>query len=65
MRGWEYSVFISPLCVPEMNQLKETDDGLRVGASCSLNRVAEKMRDLVDRLPCEWNGNGCQNVHII
>lgn len=65
VRGWEYSVFISPLCVPEMNQLKEADDGLRVGASCSLNRVAEKMRDLVDRLPCEWNGNGCQNVRII
>ena len=54
MRGWEYSVFISPMCVSELTEMKETQEGLSVGASCSLNQVAEKMRELVDRFPSQY-----------
>ena len=54
VRGCEYTVFVSPLCVPELTALKEGEEGLSIGASCSLTQIADKMKELVDQLPCEY-----------
>ena len=51
--GSENSTFIGALCVPELMEMKETSEGLHVGASCSLHLVAEKMKELIFDLPCK------------
>jgi xanthine dehydrogenase/oxidase len=47
----EYTTFIDPLCVPELTSVKENKDGVLIGASCSLNQIADRFSILVDKLP--------------
>jgi hypothetical protein len=50
-KGAFYSVLISPVLVPELNQLKLTEDGLVVGAVVTLTKLATKLKELQTLLP--------------
>ena len=56
MNKLEYTTFIDPLCVPELTSVKENKDGVLIGASCSLNQIADRFSILVDKLPCTCHG---------
>ena len=50
-KGASYSVLISPVLVPELNQMKLTEDGLIVGAAITLTKLATKLKELQTLLP--------------
>ena len=50
-KGAFYSVIISPVLVPELNQMHLTDDGLIVGAAVTLTKLAAKLKELQTSLP--------------
>lgn len=50
-KGAFYSVLISPTLVPELNQLKLTEDGLIVGAAVTLSKLTTKLKELLASLP--------------
>ena len=50
-KGEFYEVLISPSHVPEMNKMEEVEGGLSVGAAVTLNVLAKKLKQLVDKLP--------------
>ena len=47
----QFPVLVSPTRIPEMNVLEETNDGLVVGAACSLSDIEVKMKEICNRLP--------------
>ncbi|XP_065920484.1 xanthine dehydrogenase/oxidase-like isoform X2 [Dysidea avara] len=46
-----FPVLVSPAQIPEMNVLEETDDGLLIGAACTLSEAEVKMKEICNRLP--------------
>lgn len=46
-----YPVIIMPNCVPEMNNIVETNTGLIVGASVTLDELDDTFRKYIDTLP--------------
>ena len=46
-----FPVLVSPAHIPEMNVLEETDDGLLIGAACTLSETEVKMKEICNRLP--------------
>ena len=50
-KGVFYSVLISPVLVPELNQMQLTEDGLVVGAAVTLTKLATKLKELQTLLP--------------
>ena len=50
-KGAFYSVLISPVLVPELNQMQLTEDGLVVGAAVTLTKLATKLKELQTLLP--------------
>ena len=47
----QFPVLVSPTRILEMNVLEETNDGLVVGAACSLSDIEVKMKEICNRLP--------------
>ena len=50
-KGAFYSVLVSPVLVPELNQMHLTDEGLLVGAAVTLTKLAAKLKELQTLLP--------------
>ena len=46
-----FTVLVSPAQIPEMNVLEETNDGLLIGAACTLSDIEVKLKEICDRLP--------------
>ena len=44
-------MLISPVLVPELNQMQLTEDGLVVGAAVTLTKLATKLKELQTLLP--------------
>ena len=38
-RGWLYPVLISPVAIPELNQIEITAENMKIGASVTLNEI--------------------------
>ena len=51
-----YSVLIYPRQVPELNVLKETNEGIMIGAAVTLNDVKKYLESVVHELPCHKVG---------
>ena len=46
-----FPVLISPVHIPELNVLKETTEGLLIGAACTLTDIETKIKEICKRLP--------------
>jgi len=46
-----FPVLVSPAQIPEMNVLEETNDGLLIGAACTLSDTEVKMKEICNQLP--------------
>lgn len=51
--GMFHPIVFSPARIPDLNVVKYTDDGLTLGAACSLSLVKDILRNAISKLPEE------------
>ena len=51
LKNVHHRVLISPTHIPELNVLEERDEGLLIGAACTLTEIEIKMKEICERLP--------------
>ena len=61
-KGAFYQTLISCSLVPELNKMEVTEEGLLVGSSVTLNKLADKLRQLHKTLPGMYRVHGSSIV---
>ena len=54
MKNMKYPVIIAPTHISELNDVRHTDRGIKFGASVTLTRLDEELKDAVQKYPGKY-----------